>query len=167
MPLSRKANTETKVKVRGRQRRKDYRGGVFTAPIVVHMHTYIHTDMHTCLCEQLRKLSRDAECLQAVRKLSGFQRVRTSQGRGWKRLDRRLKCRFRATLEPRKHLSPLARITSTPSLLFPLSLLLRFTFSPILDLWHPPFLILLALMSFVPLAMVLCLPIYLALRGSL
>lgn len=53
--------------------------------------------------------------------------------RGWKRKDRRLKCRFRATLEPRKHLSPLARITPTPSPLpsfLTLPLLLRFTFSP-------------------------------------
>lgn len=61
-----------------------------------------HTSARAREQRQLRKLSRDAECLRAVRKLLGSTR-------GWrrrrKRTDRRLKCRFRATLEPRKHLN--------------------------------------------------------------
>lgn len=86
------------------------------------IHTYIHTQMHTLPCEATEAFSRCGVFASRSKALR-FQRVRTERGWWWKRKDRRLKCRFRATLEPRKYLSPLTRVTPTFLLLFPLSLL--------------------------------------------
>ena len=56
--------------------------------------SHTHTDL---------ELYRDSECLRAVGKLSGCRKPRgRRQQRGE---DGSLKCRFRATLEPRKRLS--------------------------------------------------------------
>lgn len=68
-----------------------------------------------------RGLSRDSECLRVVRKLSGSRKPR---GRRQQRKDGRLKCRFHATLEPRKRLWPL--LTYLPVL------------APLSRLPHPP-----------------------------
>jgi len=97
--------------------------------IVVYIHTY--TDSHTSVRTATEAFSR-CGVFASRSKALGFQRVRAVRGWWWKRKDRRLKCRFRATLEPRKHLSPLTRITSTPPPLpsFLTLPLLRFTFSP-------------------------------------
>lgn len=75
----------------------------------IHTHIYIHIYSRIPPCEQLRKLSRDEESVCEPRsKALGLQSESVLRGnRGGKRKDRRLKCRFRATLKPRKRLSPL------------------------------------------------------------
>lgn len=126
--------------------REAYRG-VFIARLQLYTQVHRRTRIRTPSCKQLWKLSRGAECLRAVRKLSASSES-VARGWWWKRKDRRLKCRFRATLEPRKHLNllcshshafcsslALATLTTTVHLF------------PILDLWHPAFLIFSPLVS--------------------
>lgn len=146
-------------------------GSLYSASTIV----YARTQTYTPPCEQLWKLSRCAECLRAVRKLSASSES-VLGGWWWKRKDRRLKCRFRATLEPRKHLN--LPCSHSHAFIFSRAhpkppLLLRFTFS------HPRSLAssvshLLDTRVFVPLTAVLPLvscvpdpPIYLALRLTL
>jgi len=155
----RKANTGTKAKVRGG-------AGL---PLQSHTPSVIRTPRPSSRRGTATEaFSRRAECLRAVRKLSGSRRVRAGRdeaGRlvdGWKRKDRRLKCRFRATLQhPRKRPlflpdpAALNALTSPP---------------PGRDLRSPTFLVLPALVSsraLSPLATPEPPPIYLVLRLTL
>lgn len=96
------------------------------------IHACVHRCTHSCANSYGSFLAMWSVC-EPFRKLSGSSESARGGGRRWKRKDRRLKCRFRATLEPRKHLSLLAHITPTPSPLpsfLSSPLLLLFTFSP-------------------------------------